>query len=97
VLNASKLKCTLILRPEELAAVPLRDGIPRVTLQVKLPDRMVTADIASKSLRKAQVLICEVGAENAVVILQGNLGVGDAILEAGLAAQVKMAKKEAAA
>jgi hypothetical protein len=57
VLSAAKLKVTTLLRPDELKAVSAGEG-QRVVLHVKLADgRVLTADIAAKSLRRAQMTI----------------------------------------
>jgi hypothetical protein len=61
-------------------------------LHINLPGRTVTADIATKSLRKVQTGIREAGADNIAVVLQGHLITGDVIAEAGLTAQPKIAK-----
>jgi hypothetical protein len=61
----------------ELRAVPTPEGKPRVTLRVCLPDRTVAADVAAKSLRRAQRAIREAETDNFVVLLQGRLGGGD--------------------
>jgi hypothetical protein len=66
--------------------------IPRTVLRITLPDRTVTADIATKSLRRAQKTITDTGAENIAVIIQGALAAGDKISEAGLSAQPKAPK-----
>jgi predicted O-methyltransferase YrrM len=63
-----------------------------VILRVQLPDRVVTADVAAKSLRKAQAAIREAGVDGVAVILQGALAAGDEITEAGLSAQPKAPK-----
>jgi hypothetical protein len=63
-----------------------------VTLRIRLPDRTITAEIAAKSLRKAQTAIREAGADNIALVLQGQLIAGDVIAEAGLSAQPKAAK-----
>jgi len=63
-----------------------------VTLRVHLPDRAVTADIAAKSLRRAQTAIREACGDNIVLLLQGRLAAGDVITEAGLLALPKTAK-----
>jgi hypothetical protein len=55
-------------------------------LHIRLPDRKLSADIAAKSLRKAQAAIREAGADNVTLILQGCLVAGDIIAEAGLSA-----------
>lgn len=95
--TAQKLKCTLVIRGDELLNVPAPDGVPRVVLRVKLPDRVVSADIATKSLRRAQTAVRESGAENVACILQGVLVANDVIVDAGLSAQPKTVKKDAAA
>ena len=96
MLTAAKLKVTTVLKPNELLGVAAPEGTPRVTLYVKLPDRTVSADIAAKSLRRAQAAIREAGGDNVAVILQGAL-VGDAIMEAGLAAQPRTPKGQTTA
>jgi hypothetical protein len=94
MLSATKLKVTLILKPAELLAVPAPEGQARVLLQIKLPDRTVKADIATKSLRRAQTTIRETGADNVVVILQGALVAGEIVTEAGLSAQPRTPKAQ---
>jgi hypothetical protein len=87
-LTANKLKVTLVLKSEEILTVPAPDGTSRVVLQIKLPDYKLTADVAAKSVRKAQTAVRESGAENVALILQGNLLLSaDAIEGAGLSAQ----------
>ena len=90
-LTAARLKVSLTLNAAELLAVPAPAGQPRITLRIRLPGRILTAEIATKSLRRAQTAIREVGADNIALVLQGHLII-DAIVEAGLAAQPKTAK-----
>lgn len=92
-LTANRLKVTLVLDADELLAVHAPDGQPRVRLRIRLPDRKLSADIAAKSLRKAQAAIREAGADAIALILQGCLVEGDVIAEAGLSAQLKAAKQ----
>ena len=92
-LNARSLKCTLVLNADEIAAIG--DPVtPRVVLTIEAADYgSVTADIAAKSLRKAQAAIAEHGSDGVTCVLQGKLVVaGGKISEAGLVAQVKVAK-----
>jgi hypothetical protein len=89
-LTAKNLKVTLVLQAAEVAAFPC-PNTARITLSIRLPDRTVTVDLAAKSVRRAQAAIREYGTEVAC-ILQGRLGAGDVILEAGLSAQPKAAK-----
>ncbi len=88
-LTASRLKVTTILNADELLGIAAPDGAPRVVLRVQLPDRTVTADVAAKSVRKAQAAIREAGADSVAVILQGQLTADDRIADAGLSAQLK--------
>jgi hypothetical protein len=91
-LTAKRRKVTLVLDANGLLAVPAADGKARATLRIGLPDRKLTADIAAKSLRKAQAAIREAGAAAVTLILQGCLVERDMIAEAGLSAQHKAAK-----
>ena len=63
-----------------------------MTLGTRLPDRIVSAEIAAKSPRKAQTAIREAGVDNIVLLLQGRLIAGDVIAAAGLSAQSKAVK-----
>jgi hypothetical protein len=90
-LTGRALKVTIVLAAAEVLAYPEPDT-PRVMLRIRVPDRTVTADIAAKSLRRAQATIREVGPEGVAVILQGKLAANDEIVEAGLSAQVKIVK-----
>ena len=88
-LAALALKVTVVLDPGEVAALAVPEGQPRTVLHIKTPDRTVTVDIASKSVRKAQATIAENGAAGVAVIIQGKLVAGDVLAEAGLVAQAK--------
>jgi hypothetical protein len=69
-------------------AIP--DGTPaRTELTVAVAGRTVTADLATKSLRKAVKTLTENGADKVVVIIQGALSSDNRIEEAGITAQVK--------
>jgi hypothetical protein len=93
-LTAQRLKVTIVLNASEVLHIPAPDGVPRTTMRILLPDRTVTAEIATKSLRKAQAAIRDVGGDGVVVVLQGRLVAGDVIAEAGLAAQLKQPKAQ---
>jgi hypothetical protein len=85
------LKVVAVLDPAELLTVSVRDGQPRVVLTLRLPDGVVTADLAAKSLRRAIATVREHGPDSVAAIVQGRL-VGSEITEAGLAVQPKVAK-----
>jgi hypothetical protein len=102
-LTARVLKVTVVLDPAEVAKLTVPDQ-PRMTLSIQGGgeirvggERVVTADLASKSVRKAQAAIREHGAEAMVVVLQGKLIAGDQLTEAGLVAHVKATKPVEAA
>ncbi len=84
--RAFKVTCTL--NPKEVAALP-DPATARVLLRITDGNRVVTADINSKSVRKAKAAIAEHAPDAAAIIVQGKL-VGEAITEAGLVAQVKV-------
>ena len=94
-LSARKLKITTILDPAQFAALGvIPDGASsRTTLSVTIGARTVTAEIATKSIRKAVKTITDNGPDKVVVLLQGSLAASDYIEEAGLVAQVKTAKE----
>jgi hypothetical protein len=55
---------------------------PRVVIEIRLPDRRLTADLAAKSLRRALATIGEHGPHGVAAIVQGKL-VGDTITARG--------------
>jgi hypothetical protein len=94
VLTVRNLKVTVVLQPGEVAAFPEPPpGTPRVTLQMCVSDgRIVTTDIAAKSLRKVKATIAEYGVDAVAVVVQGKLAAGGVIAEAGLVVQPKVPK-----
>lgn len=95
--TARSLKVTVVLDAATLLAVPVRDGQPRTVLNVRLPDRTVSADLNTKSVRKAIAAVTEFGPAGCAAIIQGRLLAGDLITEAGLVVQPKVAKVSVAA
>jgi hypothetical protein len=89
-LNAKSLKATLVLDASEIAKLPTPpNGVPRTTLRISVAGRIVTADLNSKSVRKALLTIQEAKPENVACILQGRLAGDDTLLDAGLSALPK--------
>jgi hypothetical protein len=95
ILNARALKVTVVLDPAEVALIEAPDGKPRVVIDIRLPDRRVTVDVAAKAVRRALAVIAEHGPDAVSVIIQGKL-VGDTITEAGIVAQPKVRPAAAA-
>jgi hypothetical protein len=90
-LTGRSIKVVIPLDPVEIATLAAAET-QRTTLRIRVFDRAMTADIASKSVRKVHAMIRDVGTEGVAVIVQGKLGPNDEILEAGLMAQVKAPK-----
>ncbi|SRR6266446_6187975 len=97
--TARKLKITTVIDAVPFAALrAIPDNAPaRVDITIAVAGRTVTADIATKSVRKAVKTLTENGADNVVLILQGALGPNDRIEEAGITAQVKATEVSAGA
>ena len=64
----------------------------RVLLAIDVGGKVFTSDISAKSVRKAKAVIAEHGPDNVSLLIQGRLE-GSAIVEAGLVAQPKLARK----
>ena len=94
-LTAARLKVTTTLDAAELLAIQAPENRPRAVLHIRLPGRVLIAEVTSKSLRRAQATIREAGTDKVAVTLQGSLAAGDAIVEAGLSAQPRTAKPTA--
>jgi hypothetical protein len=97
--TARKLKVTLVIDAAPLVqmGVPPDNAPPRTTLVVDVGGRTITADLATKSVRKAVKTLQEHGAENVALILQGELNAQDQVESAGVVAQVKAKAQETAA
>ena len=59
ILNSRALKCTVVLDPAEVALIAAPDGKPRVAIDIRLPDRRVSAELNAKSARRALAVIAE--------------------------------------
>ena len=93
-LSARALKITIPLDAMEVRTLPDPGGQARCQLAITCDGKVYTADIATKSLRKAKSTIAANGAENVFAMVQGKLK-GNEIIEAGLVAQVKTPKPPA--
>ena len=90
-MTARKLKVTMLLDPEPFTSLQLADGAPsRTDLTIEVGGRKVTANVATKALRKSVATVAEHGAEGSVLLLQGVLTAGDVVDETGLTAQPKV-------
>ena len=90
-LSARALKITIPLDAMEVRTLPDPGGQARCLLAITCDGKVYTADIATKSLRKARATIAANGAENVFAMVQGKLK-GNEIVDCGLVAQVKTPK-----
>jgi hypothetical protein len=95
--TAKTLKCVAVLDAQSVLNVVCPEGGPaRTVLMVKLPDRTLQADLASKSVRKVQAALEEHGVDSVACVLQGRL-VGEQIADAGISGMVKQFKPKSEA
>ena len=94
-LTAKSIKVSLVLAPAQFAHLVVPVGAGRQPFRIKMEDGpVVSGELNPKSLRKVAATIAEHGVDGVAVIMQGKLGAGDVIIEAGLSAQVKAALKD---
>ena|SRR5258705_8913995 len=90
--TARKLKVTLMIDAAPFVALrAIPDSAPsRTDVTVTVGGRTISADLATRSVRKEVKTLIEHGTDNVVLILQGVLASNDRIEEAGITAQVKV-------
>jgi hypothetical protein len=97
-LTARNVKVTVVFDPAQvLAAIQMPAGGDRVPIQIQVAGRTLTATLNPKTTRKALAALAAQQPEDVAVILQGKLGPGDVIEEAGLIAQPRTKPAPAAA
>jgi hypothetical protein len=97
ILTAKSIKCTLVLSAAEILSLAVPEGQPRCSVHIAVSGRTVTADLNAKSVRRAIANIREAGPDNVSSILQGRLDANNALLDAGLAIQLKTKPESPAA
>jgi hypothetical protein len=90
---ARTIKLAITLEPADVLQIPVIDGQPRVQLQIAYNGHVLQADLAAKSVRQAQATIPEAGVDYVFTGLQGKLGRGFEVAEAGIIAQLKAPPK----
>ena len=88
-LTAKSLKVAMTLDAAAVQAIPAIDGAVRTIITITVAGRTVSADLATKSIRKAHITLAEHGLNGVVCVLQGKLQGDNTLADAGLAAQVK--------
>lgn len=93
-LTVRTIKLTAVLDPAQPARLDAPIGQPRITVDIAMGERVLTASLNGKSLRKAIATLRDGG--DYACILQGKLAPsGNTIEEAGLAVQAKAPKAAA--
>jgi len=89
--TARKLKVTAIVDATPFVALRIipDNAPPRTDLTIAIDGRTITADLATRSVRKAVKTLTDNGRDNVVLVLQGVLTASNRIEEAGIVAQVK--------
>src|SRR5262245_61932424 len=88
---ARAVKVTIPLQPATVAALGAPESGPsRIKLTVTFDGGSLRAEVAAKSVRKAQRVLAENGFDAVFCMLQGKLAPKNEIIECGLVAQVKM-------
>lgn len=92
--TARNIKITLVLNTAEAATAlqPFATTDKRIPMTVMVEGRRLKADFAPKAVRKVLGAIQEHGLDGIAILIQGKLGSGDHVLEAGLMAQPKQQK-----
>ena len=96
-LTAKSLKVAMTLDTAAVQAIPAVDGAIRTVITITVAGRTVSADLATKSIRKAHITLSEHGLNGVVCVLQGKLQGDNTLSDAGLAAQVKAQQAAASA
>jgi hypothetical protein len=87
---ARSVKVTIPLQPATVAALGAPESGPsRIKLIVAFDGGTLRAEVAAKSVRRAQRVLAENGLEAVFCMLQGKLAPKNEIVECGLVAQVK--------
>ena len=96
-MQARNIKATLVVTDFQEHLHVKSEGVPRVPVLFKTPSGAVRAELNSKSFRKAQKTFTECNGE-AIVLVSGELNIGDGKLEgAGIAVQAKKKAEDAEA
>jgi hypothetical protein len=98
-LSARAIKVTIVLDALEVFDV-LKQTVAlaatRVPFAIDVDGWLLRTDFSAKSVRRALATLHHHGVQNVAVIIQGKLGRGDVIAEAGLVAQLRAPRPESA-
>jgi hypothetical protein len=94
VRTACKLRTIVVMNAAPFAqmGMPPDTAPSRTTVVVSIAGRTVTADLSTKSIRRAVKALQEHGPDNITLVLQGALAVNNHLEEAGLVAKIKTKK-----
>jgi hypothetical protein len=91
-LESRAFKASVVLDPAALAGVEVPNGLSKVTLRIAVLAKTIVAEVTAKSLRRTVAAIAAAGPNGVAVVLQRKLEPGDALTEAGIAAQPQTPK-----
>jgi hypothetical protein len=97
VLMTRSLKVTCVIDPAGAAALQAPVGQSHVAATIDVGGRRFRVRFNAKSVRRVQHGLSVSAPETLVVMVQGRLGIGDVIEDAGITAQVKAPKPAEAA
>jgi hypothetical protein len=93
-LAAKSIKVTLVIEPAQLLGVAVAGGVAQVPFVVAVAGRHIKGRLNAKTLRRAVGMVTANGGGIGVII-QGRLGPGEQLEDAGIAAQVRAIKEVA--
>jgi hypothetical protein len=91
-LTAKAIKLTLVVDGAAFADFRAPNGPDRVRFRLQAGTRRLAGELNPKTVRKVIATIAEHGPEAVAVVIQGKLGDGDVVEEAGITVQVKGSK-----
>jgi hypothetical protein len=86
-LTAKSIKVTLAIEAQQLLGVRVVDGVQQVPIVVAVAGRHIKGKLNAKTLRRAVGVVGASDGEGVAVIIQGRLGPGEQLEDAGVAAQ----------
>ena len=96
LLAAKALKVTAVVDPSVFAGIEVVPGQPAVRFVLEAGGRKVTGQLRPKALKKVVAAISVHEAGGVACIVQGKLGAGDVLEDAGIIAQPRARKAESA-
>jgi hypothetical protein len=94
-LTAKSIKVVLAIDPAQLLGVGVANGVAQVPFVIAVAGRHIKGRLNAKTLRRALGVVTASGGEDVAVIIQGRLGPGEQLEDAGIAAQPRARSNDA--